>query len=104
MRLIELDAALEGLENLNVASFYEENEHSKEAYLETKDMLKALPTVDTIPVVHGQWHVNRLNDAYWDCTVCKRTTRIPKYIEGMLYAYCPHCGAKMDGKNGDGNK
>lgn len=50
-KLVELDAALEGLENLNAVSFYEANEHSKEAYMETKDMLKALPTVDTVEVV-----------------------------------------------------
>lgn len=50
-KLIELDAALEGLENLNAISFYEANEHSKEAYMETKDMLKALPTVQ--PTLYG---------------------------------------------------
>lgn len=48
-RLIELDAALEGLENLNAISFYWANEHSNEAYAETKDMLEALPTVDAVP-------------------------------------------------------
>lgn len=57
-KLIELDAALEGLENLNAISFYEGNEHSKEAYTETKDMLKALPTVDTVEVV-------RCKDCKW---------------------------------------
>ena len=46
-KLIELDAALEGLENLNAVSFYEANEHSKEAYMETKDMLKALPSAQS---------------------------------------------------------
>ena len=41
--LISRAAALKGLEDLNIASFYEENEHSKEAYTEVKAMLKALP-------------------------------------------------------------
>ena len=59
-KLIELDAALEGLENLNAISFYETNEHSKEAYMETKGMLKTLPTVDAVEVV-------RCRDCkYWD--------------------------------------
>ena len=40
-------AALKGLEDLNIASFYEENEHSKEAYTEVKAMLKALPSAQT---------------------------------------------------------
>ena len=57
-KLIELDAALEGLENLNAISFYEANEHSKEAYMETKDMLKALPSVDAVEVV-------RCKDCKW---------------------------------------
>ena len=43
MSLISREAALEGLEDLNIASFYEDNEHSKEAYLEIKSMLESLP-------------------------------------------------------------
>lgn len=50
-KLIELDVALEGLENLNAVSFYEANEHSKEAYIEIKNMLKALPFVVPVPMV-----------------------------------------------------
>ena len=44
--------ALKGLEDLNIASFYEENEHSKEAYTEVKAMLNALPSAQLgwIPV------------------------------------------------------
>ena len=42
--IISRAAALKGLEDLNIASFYEENEHSKEAYTEVKAMLKALPS------------------------------------------------------------
>ena len=41
---ISRQAALKGLENLNIASFYEENEHSKGAYTEVKAMLNALPS------------------------------------------------------------
>lgn len=41
---ISRTAALKGLEDLNIASFYELNEHSKEAYTEVKTMLKALPS------------------------------------------------------------
>ena len=40
---ISRKVALKGLEDLNIASFYELNEHSKEAYTEVKAMLKALP-------------------------------------------------------------
>ena len=48
--LISRAAALKGLEDLNIASFYEENEHSKEAYTEVKAMLKALPPAQPVVI------------------------------------------------------
>ena len=36
---------LDGLEKLNIASFYEDNEHSKEAYKEIKSMIESLSPV-----------------------------------------------------------
>lgn len=93
MRLIELDAALEGLENLNAISFYEANEHSKEAYTETKDMLKALPTVDAVPVVHGRWiyHPDWQADGEcgYECSECGMGSDVD-------YPYCMLCGARME--------
>lgn len=40
-------AALKGLEELNIASFYEENEHSKEVYAEVKAMLETLSPAES---------------------------------------------------------
>lgn len=106
-KLIELDAALEGLENLNAISFYEANEHSKEAYMETKDMLKALPTVDAAMVRHGHW-VRWYEEVYdsfgvgyaphYKCSECD--TEYDQY-DAMRMNYCPNCGVKLDGKDGD---
>lgn len=59
-----------------------------------------MPKVDAVPAIHGKWQTNRLDDAYYVCTVCKKATRIPRYV---WWTYCPHCGAKMDGK-GNGNE
>ena len=70
---------------------------------EAYGVIQEMPTVDAVPAIHGKWQVNRLDDAYYVCTVCKKVTRIPRYVGGMLYAYCPHCGALMDGK-GNGNE
>ena len=93
-KLVELDAALEGLENLNAVSFYEPNEHSKEAYLETKDMLKALPTVDAVPVKHGRWirhDYADIVDGYYvpeyECSECRNWAKDDT-------DFCPNCGAK----------
>lgn len=96
MKLIELDSALKGLENLNAISFYEANEHSKEAYMETKDMLKALPTVDAVIVKHGLW---KCSDKYENavCSVCGYDTG-EAYGFGYgngCYNFCPMCGADM---------
>jgi len=106
-KLIELDAALEGLENLNAISFYEANEHSKEAYMETKGMLKALPTVDAVTVRHGHWvrWYEEIYDSFgigyaphYKCSECD--TEYDQY-DAMRMNYCPNCGVKLDGKDGD---
>ena len=53
-------AALKGLEDLNIASFYEENEHSKEAYTEVKAMLKALPSAQPVNIAKLQPNCNQV--------------------------------------------
>ena len=63
----------------------------------------AAPTIDAVPVVHGEWIDNK-NTIIGDliernCSLCgqRMTSRIDK-----LMSYCPNCGAKMDGGDGDG--
>ena len=102
-KLVELDAALEGLENLNAVSFYEANEHSKEAYMETKDMLKALPTVDAVPVVHSEWIPKEKADTpYWlemECAKCGFSVIVN---DALYFKFCPNCGAKMNEEDNEG--
>ena len=43
---------------------------------------------------HGRWQHGVDGTAYAFCTACK--TRMSAFLYG--YAYCPHCGAKMDGE------
>lgn len=59
------------------------------------------PAADVAPVVHGRMvEADRpIRDGKskvygWECTVCKRFTRIP-FVDS--WNYCPNCGAKMDG-------
>ena len=58
------------------------------------------PTVDAIPVVHGHWiyHPEWVADGEcgYECSECGRGVDLD-------YAYCPHCGARMDGKDGENN-
>ena len=47
------------------------------------------------PVVHGRWIAS--HDEFCACSICK----YPVYVGWNQTNYCPNCGAKMDG--GDGN-
>ena len=70
---------------------------------EVERMLRELPAVDAAPVVHGRWKSVKANASnnypFWDskCSVCGYTTAMTQ--TGWLY--CPHCGAKMDGDDGE---
>ena len=55
-------------------------------------------TADMVEVRHGNWDINR------NCSVCG----VDKFegLDADVWAdwdidYCPHCGAKMDGKDGE---
>lgn len=59
----------------------------------------AQPTIDAVPVVHGEWEwigdSEEPQDGVFMCSVC----------DGFVYdlvvedcKYCPYCGAIMDGK------
>lgn len=59
------------------------------------DMLK-LPAADVAPVVHGRWvpfHSEAAGDIQY-CSACEIGF-------DAKTDYCPHCGAKMDGGDGD---
>ncbi len=75
-------------------------------------MIEDAPTADVKPVKHGQWIVydceryagrqdklgNPISIPYkeYTCCFCGRITIIHDN-------YCPNCGAKMDGEDGDDN-
>ena len=53
------------------------------------------PSADVAPVRHGRWVAS--HDEFCACSICK----YPVYVGWNQTNYCPNCGAKMDG--GDGN-
>ena len=67
---------------------------------------KGLPTIDSVPVVHGEWmeENSRPRSMQFVCSVCHRTsydqqpTRDKAWRKRCRYAYCPNCGARMDGE------
>lgn len=65
-----------------------------------RDLLTT-PAADVAPVVHGRWEWLGPNGLVADCMcgTCSACKVRSKYIVNTML--CPHCGAKMDGKDGD---
>lgn len=57
-----------------------------------------VPTIDAVPVVHGEW---KCTDDFYEsglCSVCKWESDETYICSKQKYHYCPNCGAKMDGE------
>ena len=65
---------------------------------DTLDYIDSEPVADVAEVRHGEWEivVGSNGKEYMVCTCC----RVSQDLTGV-FTYCPNCGAKMDG--GDGN-
>ena len=59
---------------------------------------KAAASEKEVPVKHGHW-VKEKSDVliHWHCSVCKNCY----YLDEPNANYCPNCGAKMDGGEGE---
>ena len=57
-------------------------------------ILNQFPSADVSPVLHGRWKWNFDCGLLW-CSACG--WNIEEDVSD--YAYCPSCGAKMDGVN-----
>ena len=51
------------------------------------NLVKRQPTADVAPVRHGHWVQH---EHWYSCSMCEQPNSWPD-------AYCPNCGAKMDG-------
>lgn len=77
----------------NLAQRVRDNSDVQWCLSELQDML----AVDVAPVVHGRWNIMDGYKVRRACSVCGWD--VPEY--GKFYSYCPNCGAKMDGGDGD---
>ena len=61
-------------------------------------------TVDAVPVRHGRW-IDIDSEMYtWKIRCSKCGHERSMMSTGQIYPmYCEDCGARMDGKDGDGN-
>lgn len=62
-------------------------------------LLEKAPTVDAVPVVHGRWIEDH---DYLKCPECGVMVKWDfTFFDIGNWNYCPNCGAKMDGGDGD---
>lgn len=77
--------------------------------IELEHRIKALPTEDVAPAVHGRWieREDPMLDTYCTCSACNEDFYIEQTGDPVkdlfTYTYCPSCGAKMDIKDGGDN-
>ena len=71
--------------------------HERHEYIVPVAEIDWLPTVDAVPVVHGEWIFDgKFMELHrFHCSKCMRT-------EFRMSDYCPNCGARMDGERKDG--
>ncbi len=62
-------------------------------------LIEKQPAVDVQKVKHGFWEEGKVRGQFaLICSKCKCNAGVT-----YDYDYCPNCGAKMDGKNGEQN-
>ena len=63
-----------------------------------KSYIQKLPAADVREVKHGRWIKEKTSAlVHWHCSVCGDCY----YLDEPNAEYCPRCGAKMDGKDGN---
>ena len=92
MRLIDADALTDYIKVWNVGEGIGDN-HS--------EILKAVdrqPTIEAIPVVHGEW-IFKNDGAYGQrrayCSACGKRSGIGGIESNQRKPFCPNCGADM---------
>lgn len=62
------------------------------------DRIDEQPTIDAVPVRHGQWIYKGVRGRFpvCECSVCGNAENADWAVLGDNVNYCPNCGAKMD--------
>ena len=64
-----------------------------------EELIDNAPAADVAEVRHGRWEWNNDDEFFYSCSNCghKAYGNTNEIVSG-LYAYCPNCGAKMEGE------
>ena len=71
------------------------------------ERIEKIPAADVEPVRHGRWVQSDLDKDFVTCSECKRMKLQNRMAWNLNTAehwglhYCPNCGAKMSGPEGD---
>lgn len=102
-RLIDANEFFARLQNVVYDVFGEQKSDFGYSTGIIKTVLEQTKTVDAVEVVHGKWIFKRNPTTdpkgYFIRIVCSECN----LHTGQTSNYCPQCGAKMDGGNGDGS-
>ena len=81
--------------------YYSDFHRSMADLTSVRELLEDTPTADVVEVRHSYWQCSNVRMSSRDitCRYCHRTETISNGEED--FEYCPHCGAKMDEKDGE---
>lgn len=92
MRLIDADAIIAVMDKCAETP---EDAVAKLCYSYTSRILKDAPTIDAVPVRHGEWEVISVAETGFSkrvrCTYCKKERIYATNFDN----FCPNCGAQM---------
>lgn len=102
MRLINVD-----ITDSEICDKVQEISTNADVYLVVRKVLASFPTVEAEPIKHGKWKMFKyyIGDSHESCIECSEcgaeynrddVQRVQD--SDNCFAYCPNCGAKMDGR------
>lgn len=66
-----------------------------------RDYIERAPAADVQEVKHGRWEKHETHSGAFEFWFCSECDRSGGYSINPGFNYCPNCGAKMDGKDGE---
>ena len=87
-----------------VREFIMSYSHSTDVVFHMEKHLYEVPTIDAVPVVHGEWEreLDVHDEPFYQCSVCGECFDSNRDSTHEVFKYCPDCGARMDGERREG--